>query len=271
MTKEAQIGVIGSGAMGTGIAQVAAMAGHNVVLYDNNTAALEKAKTGLSATFQKLQEKGKIESAAELLSRFSFAATTQTFAGCSLIIEAIVEKLEVKKNVFGEVEQVVGGDAGPDKPIGVPHVVGGFECGDVLENDFELREIASQGDQLGVNKNRLAVKQIDVRGGHLAVHQEQQALALHGLQSGVNLAEVGDTRIAVGRGPRRVKFAGHHAGRFGALDFFGRQLVGEVQGHQRIERNASWHCCQDALTVSQRLRCRGDGGAQVGHDDGAAK
>jgi len=110
MTKEAQIGVIGSGAMGTGIAQVAAMAGHNVVLYDNNTAALEKAKTGLSATFQKLQEKGKIESAAELLSRFSFAATTQTFAGCSLIIEAIVEKLEVKKNVFGEVEQVVGGD-----------------------------------------------------------------------------------------------------------------------------------------------------------------
>jgi 3-hydroxybutyryl-CoA dehydrogenase len=110
MTKETQIGVIGSGAMGSGIAQVAAMAGHNVVLYDNNTAALEKAKTGLSATFQKLQEKGKIESAAELLSRFTFAATTKAFAGCSLIIEAIVEKLEVKKSVFGEVEQVVGGD-----------------------------------------------------------------------------------------------------------------------------------------------------------------
>ncbi len=110
MTKEAQIGVIGSGAMGSGIAQVAAMAGHNVVLYDNNVSAIEKAKTGLSATFQKLQEKGKITSAADLLNRFTFADTTQSFAGCSLIIEAIVEKLEVKKSVFGEVEQVVSSD-----------------------------------------------------------------------------------------------------------------------------------------------------------------
>ena len=96
--------------MGAGIAQVAAVAGHKVVLYDNNAAALEKAKAGLSATLQKLQEKGKLKSADDVLQRFTFAAELSGFAGCSLIIEAIVEKLEVKKAVFEAVEQIVSSD-----------------------------------------------------------------------------------------------------------------------------------------------------------------
>ncbi|XZF14498.1 3-hydroxyacyl-CoA dehydrogenase NAD-binding domain-containing protein [Chitinophagaceae bacterium MMS25-I14] len=104
------IGVIGSGAMGSGIAQVAATAGHNVILYDNNTAALDKAKTSLSSTLQKLEEKGKITSAAEILGRFQFADTLESFASCNLIIEAIVEKLEIKKSVFGAVEKIVSTD-----------------------------------------------------------------------------------------------------------------------------------------------------------------
>jgi 3-hydroxybutyryl-CoA dehydrogenase len=107
MDKNTIIGVVGSGAMGAGIAQVAAMGGHKVVLYDNNTAALDKAKKSLTATLQKLQEKGKITSADEVLQRFSFADKTASFAECGLIIEAIVEKLEIKKAVFAEIEQVV--------------------------------------------------------------------------------------------------------------------------------------------------------------------
>ena len=110
MTKDSQIGIIGSGAMGSGIAQVAAMAGHNVVLYDNNATALEKAKVNLSATLQKLQEKGKITSANDVLQRFTFAGKLTSFASCGLIIEAIIEKLEIKKTVFAEVEKVVGAD-----------------------------------------------------------------------------------------------------------------------------------------------------------------
>ena len=51
------IGVIGSGAMGSGIAQVAAMAGHQVIIYDNNAAALEKSRGNLATTLQKLEEK----------------------------------------------------------------------------------------------------------------------------------------------------------------------------------------------------------------------
>ena len=101
------VGVIGSGAMGAGIAQVAAMAGHRVIVYDNNTTALVKAKKSLANTLQKLQEKGKITSADELVQRFSFADNIQAFQGCGLIIEAIVERLDIKKAVFAEVEQVV--------------------------------------------------------------------------------------------------------------------------------------------------------------------
>lgn len=101
------VGVIGSGAMGAGIAQLAAVAGHQVILYDNNTAALDKAKTNLNITLQKLQEKGKLKNAEEVLSRFTFANELNTFAHCGLIIEAIVEKLEVKKSVFADVEKIV--------------------------------------------------------------------------------------------------------------------------------------------------------------------
>ncbi len=109
-TQETVIGVIGSGAMGAGIAQVAAVAGHKVIVYDNNTVALDKAKGNLTATLQKLQEKGKLASADEVMQRFSFADNVAAFADCGLIIEAIVEKLEVKKAVFSEVEKVVSAD-----------------------------------------------------------------------------------------------------------------------------------------------------------------
>src|ERR1039458_3963195 len=100
MTPTTKIGIIGSGAMGAGIAQVAAMAGHQVILYDNNAAALERAKNSLAGTLRKLRDKGKIVSADEVLKRFSFADTISAFADCGLIIEAIVENPAVKKAVF---------------------------------------------------------------------------------------------------------------------------------------------------------------------------
>lgn len=101
------IGIIGAGAMGSGIAQVAAGAGHNVVLFDAQAPALERAKSSLSTALHKLQEKGKIPSAADVLSRFRFAESVQALQGCGLVIEAIVENLDVKKAVFAEVESVV--------------------------------------------------------------------------------------------------------------------------------------------------------------------
>jgi 3-hydroxybutyryl-CoA dehydrogenase len=104
------VGVIGSGAMGAGIAQVAATAGHNVVVYDNNTTAIDKAKNALAITINKLQEKGKITNADELLGRFTFASDIDSLKDCGLIIEAIVERLDVKKAVFADVEKIVSDD-----------------------------------------------------------------------------------------------------------------------------------------------------------------
>ncbi len=103
------VGVIGSGAMGSGIAQVAATAGHSVVLYDNNSTQLEKAKSGLHATLNKLVEKGKIakETADQISGRISYADKLDRFSSCKLVIEAIVENLEVKQKIFSELEMVV--------------------------------------------------------------------------------------------------------------------------------------------------------------------
>jgi len=107
MTQNTTIGVIGSGAMGAGIAQVAAMAGHKVILHDNNVHALDKARKNMLATLQKLQAKGKITSADEVIENIQFAEKQQLICDCGLVIEAIVENLDVKKTVFARMENMV--------------------------------------------------------------------------------------------------------------------------------------------------------------------
>lgn len=91
---------------------MAATAGHSVVLYDNNTAQLEKSKNALQATLNKLVEKKKItgEEAAAISGRITFAADLNTFSSCGLIIEAIIENLEVKQNIFSQLEAIVSNE-----------------------------------------------------------------------------------------------------------------------------------------------------------------
>ncbi len=102
------IGIVGSGAMGSGIAQVAATAGHQTIVYDTNATALEKAKTNLTNSLNKLVEKQKItaEKALSILSLTSYSSTIQDFKECDLIIEAIVENSDVKQAVFKELESI---------------------------------------------------------------------------------------------------------------------------------------------------------------------
>jgi 3-hydroxybutyryl-CoA dehydrogenase len=109
MNKETIIGVIGSGAMGSGIAQVAAAAGHDVVLMDSNGEQLGKSKKNLRATLDKLAERGKITKliADEIFGRINFTETNAAFSKCGLIIEAIVENLDVKQAVFTALEKVM--------------------------------------------------------------------------------------------------------------------------------------------------------------------
>lgn len=111
-SKSTVVGIIGSGAMGTGIAQVAATAGHDVIVYDNNKAALEKAKSNFEGTLKKLVEKQKLNEqlSKQIFQRINFAESLSPFSNSGIIIEAIVENLEIKQKVFSEIEKVVAVD-----------------------------------------------------------------------------------------------------------------------------------------------------------------
>lgn len=110
MDQSMKVGVLGSGAMGSGIAQVASTAGHNVVVVDINPEQLEKAKAKLQKVLARLVEKGKIDqpTADGIFERIQWSSSMQDFAGSGLVIEAIVEKLEVKKTVFAALEGICG-------------------------------------------------------------------------------------------------------------------------------------------------------------------
>ncbi|MBC7693961.1 MAG: 3-hydroxybutyryl-CoA dehydrogenase [Burkholderiales bacterium] len=107
-TKDSVIGIVGSGAMGSGIAQVASTAGHKTIVYDTNASALEKAKISLKTSLSKLVEKQKIteEKAQSILSLTTYSNSINDFKSCDLIIEAIIENSEVKQAVFKEMESI---------------------------------------------------------------------------------------------------------------------------------------------------------------------
>jgi len=107
--KHVKIGVLGAGTMGAGISQVAATAGHNVILCDANTTALTNAVNSITAGLMKLVEKGKIEQKKvdEIIEKISTTDNIEDFATCGLVIEAIVEDIKVKKSVFSKLESIV--------------------------------------------------------------------------------------------------------------------------------------------------------------------
>jgi 3-hydroxybutyryl-CoA dehydrogenase len=107
--KKMKVAVIGSGTMGSGIAQVAATAGCNVKIYDTNLDALAKSKSNLETTLSKLVEKDKIDIAekSRIENNISYAHTLAELSHSDLVIEAIIENLEIKKKLFSELENYV--------------------------------------------------------------------------------------------------------------------------------------------------------------------
>jgi 3-hydroxybutyryl-CoA dehydrogenase len=105
--------VVGAGIMGAGIAQVAAQAGHPVFLFDLREGAAAEAAKKLGATLEGLVAKGKLaaDAAQATLARIQPAATLQEAAGAGLVIEAIVEKLDAKRSLFRQLEDVVAESA----------------------------------------------------------------------------------------------------------------------------------------------------------------
>lgn len=107
-----EVGVIGAGTMGSGIAQVASQSGHKVWLFDTNQAALDKATASLKKIMARLVEKGRKtqEEADAIVGRVNVCTDVASFANCGIIIEAIIENIEIKKSVFSSVEKVVSKD-----------------------------------------------------------------------------------------------------------------------------------------------------------------
>ncbi|WP_426429388.1 3-hydroxyacyl-CoA dehydrogenase NAD-binding domain-containing protein [Winogradskyella sp. HB-48] len=106
------VGIIGSGTMGSGIAQVAATAGCTVKLYDTNQTALDKAKASLEKILNRLIEKGRLDVGEKnrIQSNITYVDSLKALADSNLTIEAIVENLEIKKKVFSELESYVTED-----------------------------------------------------------------------------------------------------------------------------------------------------------------
>lgn len=106
------VGVAGAGAMGRGIAQIAAQAGLQVRLYDTNVQATAAAREALAATWATLVAKAKLtqEQADLALANIHPAQELASLADCDLVIEAIIERLDVKQKFFAELEKVVSAD-----------------------------------------------------------------------------------------------------------------------------------------------------------------
>lgn len=106
------VGIIGTGAMGAGIAQVAASNGCKVLMYDTSKEMLTKAVDNIGSSLQKLLEKNKlkVEEKNTIFNHISVHSQMHDLAACDLIIEAIVEDLTIKKGVFSSLEEIVRPD-----------------------------------------------------------------------------------------------------------------------------------------------------------------
>jgi 3-hydroxybutyryl-CoA dehydrogenase len=112
LRKDRLVAVIGSGAMGAGIAQVAAVAGYTVKLYDTRPEAVAKAISDIALVFNKLVAKERMSAvaAAAAIARLQAAVTLDDVAGAGLVVEAIVENLDAKRALFAELEALVADD-----------------------------------------------------------------------------------------------------------------------------------------------------------------
>ncbi|MBL8471732.1 MAG: 3-hydroxyacyl-CoA dehydrogenase [Rhodocyclaceae bacterium] len=106
------LGVVGTGLMGRGIAQIAAQAGIAVRLFDARAGAAEEARAALVATFGSLAAKGKLSAAAadQSAARLQPVDALSALAGCHVVVEAIVENLDAKRELFRSLEAVVDED-----------------------------------------------------------------------------------------------------------------------------------------------------------------
>jgi 3-hydroxybutyryl-CoA dehydrogenase len=239
---EGRIGIVGSGLMGSGIAQVAAHAGYDVVLHDTTSDALRRALAGIEASQGRFVAKGVFSADDAAAARSRIATTTDLgdLAGASFIVEAVYEQLDVKTQVFASLDRIVGGDvvlatnttaipitqvaaavAEPSRVVGthffspVPmmrlcELVRGFHT-----SDDTLRRARAFAESVG---KTCVVVERDVAGfvtSRLLVALLNEAVAI--VESGVASAEDVDTACRLG--------FGHTMGPLATLDLTGLDVI----------------------------------------------
>lgn len=107
-----KVGVLGCGLMGSGIAQVSAMAGFDVVVLEAEQRFLDKGFSGIEKSLSKLAEKGKLKESVETVrARLNGTLKHEDLADCDIVIEAIIENLDEKKKMFATLDKIVKRDA----------------------------------------------------------------------------------------------------------------------------------------------------------------
>lgn len=113
MNKIKKVGVLGSGLMGSGIAEVAARSGYETVVREVSSELVDKGLDKIRGSLNKAVERGKMEASArdEAVGRLSGTVDLGAFADCDIVVEAIVENLEEKRKTFGALDEAVKKDA----------------------------------------------------------------------------------------------------------------------------------------------------------------
>ena len=108
-----KVAVLGAGAMGTGIGQVAAQNSCQVVYYDSFPGAIDRSKSSIEKIFSRLVEKGRIsdDERASTLALMKWSKDISAIKGADIVIEAVIENLEVKKALYAEVEALIAEDS----------------------------------------------------------------------------------------------------------------------------------------------------------------
>ncbi|MBM0127168.1 3-hydroxybutyryl-CoA dehydrogenase [Pimelobacter simplex] len=107
MTSIERVGVVGGGLMGSGIAEVNARAGKDVIVVESSAAAVEAAQQRLEASLKRAESRGKIESASAVLERIRVVDDLAALADRDIVIEAIVEDEQAKTDLFRRLDEIV--------------------------------------------------------------------------------------------------------------------------------------------------------------------
>ena len=168
--------------MGAGIAQLAAAAGHPVLLYDAWDGAAEKGRARIAKGLEGLVKRGRMTEAesAAIMARIAVVTNPEAFAGAALAIEAVVEDLEVKRKLFAQLEAVMGDDAilatntsylDPNAIAeGNPAQVVGYTT--ALPRDVPV--VAGGGPEADSNRTRVEIVPLEV--GKAAIYRMPQVL-----------------------------------------------------------------------------------------------